>query len=302
MLPSGFIFLQRDWLSSNSLLISDKNSSFLFDSGYVSHSEQLLQLVQHQLANQPLDVVINTHLHSDHCGGNALLQSFFPQLKCWIPYSQFDSVLNWDDSSLTYALTGQSCDRFHPTDGIRAGDCIKLCGLDWLVFSSPGHDNDSLIYFQPDHKVLISADALWENGFSVVFPEFIGGIGFQNVAATYDLIEKLNPAVVIPGHGSLFTDVNKALGLSRRRLDNFTGNPKLHAAYAAKVMIKFKVMEFQQCSFSLLVNWALGSTLLVMLHANYFDGSLQSWIENVINELIQRKALLYSNDMIYDNK
>ena len=159
-----------------------------------------------------------------------------------------------------------------------------------------------MIYFQPDHKVLISADALWENGFSVVFPEFIGGIGFQNVAATYDLIEKLNPAIVIPGHGSMFTDLNKALELSRRRLDQFTVNPKLHASYAAKVMIKFKVMELQQCNFTSLVNWALESTLLSMLHTNYFDGSLKSWIESVIYELLQRKALSISNAMIYDNK
>lgn len=302
MLPSGFIFLQRDWLSSNSLLIYDKNSSFLFDSGYVTHSAQLLQLVRHQLGSQPLDVVINTHLHSDHCGGNALLQAFFPELKCWIPHSQFDSVLNWDDSSLTYSLTGQSCDRFCPSEGMQHGDCIQLCGLDWLVFSSPGHDNDSLIYFQPDHKVLISADALWESGFSVVFPEFIGGIGFQNVAATYDLIEKLNPAIVIPGHGSMFTNVTKALELSRRRLNQFSGNPKFHATYAAKVMIKFKVMELQRCKFTSLVNWGLHSTLLSMLHANYFDGSLQSWIESVINELFQRKALSISNDMIYDHE
>jgi glyoxylase-like metal-dependent hydrolase (beta-lactamase superfamily II) len=302
MLSSGFIFLQRDWLSSNSLLVSDENSSFLFDSGYVTHSEQLLQLVRHELGDQPLDVVVNTHLHSDHCGGNALLQSSFPQLKCWIPHSQFDSVLNWDDSSLTFALTGQSCDRFHPTDGLRDSDCINLCGLDWLVFSSPGHDNDSLIYFQPDHKVLISADALWENGFSVVFPEFIGGIGFQNVSVTYDLIDKLNPAIVIPGHGSMFTDVNKALESSRRRLDQFHRNPKLHAAYAAKVMIKFKVMEFRQCNLTSLVNWAFDSKLLFMLHANYFDGPLKSWIESVINELIQRKALSFSNEIIYDCK
>lgn len=302
MLPSGFIFLQRDWLSSNSLLIYDKNSSFLFDSGYVTHSAQLLQLVRHQLGTQQLDVVINTHLHSDHCGGNALLQSFFPELKCWIPHSQFDSVLNWDDSSLTYALTGQSCGRFRPTVGIQHGDCFPLCGLDWLVYSSPGHDNDSLIYFQPDHKVLISADALWENGFSVVFPEFIGGIGFQNVAATFDLIEKLNPSIVIPGHGSMFTDVDKALGISRRRLDQFTVNPKLHAAYAAKVMVKFKVMELHQSDFTFLVNWALESRLLSMLHANYFGGSLESWIESVINELIQRNALSFSNHIVYDSQ
>jgi glyoxylase-like metal-dependent hydrolase (beta-lactamase superfamily II) len=300
MLPSGFIFIQRDWLSSNSLLISDENSSFLFDSGYVTHALQLLQLVKHGLRDQPLDVLINTHLHSDHCGGNALLQSNFPHLECWIPDTQLQTVDVWDEPSLTFALTGQSCHRFSPTSGIQPGQSLSICGLEWFVFSSPGHDNDSLIYFQPLHRILISADALWENGFSVVFPEFLGGTGFDNVAATYDLIESLNPAVVIPGHGPIFSDLNKALELSRRRLDQFIAQPQLHALYASKVMIKFKMMEFKQCKYAQLTNWASSSDLLQLLHKDYFEGSFDTWLDSVINELIQRNALKLSSDIILD--
>ena len=301
MLPSGFIFLQRDWLSSNSLLIVDSNSSFLFDSGYVTHSEQLLQLVRHSLGQQPLDVLINTHLHSDHCGGNALLQTHFPQMECWIPDSQFQAVLDWQESSLTYALTGQSCDRFCPTSGLVAGNHLSICGLEWQIFSSPGHDNDSLIYFQPDHRILISADALWENGFSVVFPEFIGGSGFENVALTYDLIASLNPSIVIPGHGPVFSDAKKALDTSRQRLDQFMKNPSLHATYAAKVMVKFKMMEYKKCQYTSLMNWARDSSLLLQLHTDYFAGSFDSWTEKIIIELVERKALVQSGNVIFDS-
>jgi hypothetical protein len=45
MLPNGFIFLQRDWLSSNSLLLKHEDSSYMFDSGYATHAEQLGQLL-----------------------------------------------------------------------------------------------------------------------------------------------------------------------------------------------------------------------------------------------------------------
>jgi len=301
MLPKGFIFLQRDWLSSNSLLISDSNSSYLFDSGYVTHSDQLLQLVRHELGSQPLDVLINTHLHSDHCGGNALLQSHFLQMECWIPDSQFQTVLDWQESSLTYALTGQSCDRFTPTSSVSAGKQLSFCGLDWQIYASPGHDNDSLIYFQPEHRILISADALWENGFSVVFPEFIGGTGFDNVALTYDLIESLNPSIVIPGHGSIFNDAKKAIDISRRRLDQFIKNPSLHATYAAKVMVKFKMMELKKTHYPSLLYWARDSSLLVLLHNNYFDDSFDMWIEKIINDLVERNALYLSDGFIFDS-
>ena len=33
------------------------------------------------------------------------------------------------------------------------------------------HDPESIVLYQPGLRVLISADALWENGFGVVFPE-----------------------------------------------------------------------------------------------------------------------------------
>jgi len=52
MLPNGFIFLQRDWLSSNSLLLKHEGSSYLFDSGYVTHAEQLVQLLSNQLGDR----------------------------------------------------------------------------------------------------------------------------------------------------------------------------------------------------------------------------------------------------------
>jgi glyoxylase-like metal-dependent hydrolase (beta-lactamase superfamily II) len=45
------------------------------DTGYVTHAEQTLALIESVLGTRPLDRILNTHLHSDHCGGNAALQS-----------------------------------------------------------------------------------------------------------------------------------------------------------------------------------------------------------------------------------
>ena len=34
-----------------------------------------------------------------------------------------------------------------------------------------GHDPHSVILFEPQDRILISADALWEAGFGVIFPD-----------------------------------------------------------------------------------------------------------------------------------
>ena len=102
MLPNGFIFLQRDWLSSNSLLLKHAGSSYLFDSGYVKHVEQLVQLLSNQLGDRALDVLINTHLHSDHCGGNSLLQNNYVDLQILEPSMQFTQLSSWEKDALTF--------------------------------------------------------------------------------------------------------------------------------------------------------------------------------------------------------
>jgi glyoxylase-like metal-dependent hydrolase (beta-lactamase superfamily II) len=45
-----------------------------------------------------------------------------------------------------------------------------------------GHDPHSVILFEPVSRVLISADALWERGFGVIFPELEGVEAFDEVA------------------------------------------------------------------------------------------------------------------------
>ena len=301
ILPKGFHFFERGWLSSNSLLLQDEKESVLFDTGYVTHSQQLLNLIQHRLGSQPLNEVINTHLHSDHCGGNALLQSHFPQLKTSIPGTQFADVENWTASALTYELTGQTCPSFVPSAGLESGSTLRFCGTQWQVFASPGHDNDALIFFEPHFRILISADALWENGMGVIFPEFLDGIGFENVASTYDLIESLKPAIVIPGHGPVFTDAKKAISSARQKLDNYQADPVKHAIYAAKVLIKFKLMELQNANLSEFRHWCFQSPLLINIHRVFFEPiDLPTWIEDLWLELAERKALEIRDGSIFN--
>ena len=65
---------ERGWLSSNNVLFIGKEETALIDTGYATHAPQTLALTRHALQGRPLDRIVNTHLHSDHCGGNALLQ------------------------------------------------------------------------------------------------------------------------------------------------------------------------------------------------------------------------------------
>jgi glyoxylase-like metal-dependent hydrolase (beta-lactamase superfamily II) len=303
-LPDGMMVFERGWLSSNSALFAVGERTALVDTGYVAHAAQTVALVREVLGARPMDLVINTHLHSDHCGGNAALQHSYPELTTLIPPGLAQAVSAWDETALTYAPTGQRCERFAFDDVLRPGTEIVLGVSPWQVHAAPGHDPHSVILFEPVSRTLISADALWENGFGVVFPELDGEEGFQEVADTLDVIERLAPMVVVPGHGGVFAGrerVEGALATARRRLANLARDPARHAAHGVKVLIKFRLLDWQVVAIEEFFSWARDTPYVQRVRQRFFaDQSLHSWLQELLDQLERSGALERANDRLFN--
>lgn len=289
-LPPGVSVFERGWLSANNILLDGPDGATLVDTGYASHSDQTVALVESTLGPRPLVQLLNTHLHSDHCGGNAALQARYPGLQTWIPPGEAEAVRSWDENRLSYQHTGQQCPRFG-FDGLLQPDTERVLGLQtWQVHAAPGHDPHSVILFEPASATLISADALWENGFGVVFPELDGVPAFDEVAATLDLIERLAPCTVIPGHGAVFHDVTSALATARRRLDGFVRTPERHQQYATKVLLKFKLLEWQEISLTELRQWMEHTPYMAEAARHGGGTSAQAWLSDLVDQLVASGA------------
>ena len=245
LLPDSVEVFERGWLSSNNIVLHGRDEVALIDSGYVTHAPQTLALLRHSLRGRPLDRLFNTHLHSDHCGGNALLQAEYG-CHTAIPVSEADKVRAWDVEALSFRATGQQCDRFTFDATVAPGDSLTLADLSWQALGAPGHDPHSLIFYCAEEGILVSADALWEHGFGVIFPELEGESGFAEARATLELIATLDVRVVIPGHGRPFTDIDGALARAFSRLDYLSSEPARNAQNAVKVLLKFLLLERQR--------------------------------------------------------
>jgi glyoxylase-like metal-dependent hydrolase (beta-lactamase superfamily II) len=243
MLPSTMRFIERDWLSSNQIVFLDgSHQASLVDTGYVKHKVLSQTLVDHARTERSLTRIINTHLHSDHCGGNRLLADAHG-CEVFVPEASYAAAAAWDTSRLSFEATGQRCDRFTPSQAIAPGQTLQLGAMPWHVYAAPGHDPESIILFQEDTGVLISADALWGDGFGVIFPELMGERGFDEQEAILKVITRLRPRCVIPGHGPIFSDVEEALQRAEARLTFLRSQPQKHAQYALKVLIKFLMLD-----------------------------------------------------------
>ncbi len=297
-LPATLRFIERDWLSANGVLFDDGERTALVDTGYVKHATLTLALVRHALGERPLDRVINTHLHSDHCGGNAILQRHYPGLRTLIPAASAAAVRAWNADGLTYAATGQRCERFDFQGTIDDGDILELGGLSWQAIAAPGHDPQALVLHCASERILISADALWAEGFGVIFPELDGESGFAEQRAILERIAGLDVDIVLPGHGPMFTDVRRALDTARRRLDHLSADPARNARHAIKVLLKYLLLDLERVPLAD-VRTLMGSIpLTARTNARFLGLPLDELCDWTVRELVRAGAARIDDGML----
>ncbi|WP_395061262.1 MBL fold metallo-hydrolase [Paraburkholderia silvatlantica] len=297
-LPESIRVFERGWLSSNNVLLVDEARAALVDTGYATHAGQTLALVRQALGPRALDLIVNTHLHSDHCGGNARLQAQWP-CATRIPAASATIVRDWDEAQLSFLATGQTCERFAFTGTLAPGERLALGGFEWEVIGAPGHDPDSVMLYAAGPRLLISADALWEHGFGVIFPELEGASGFAEQYAVLEAIAKLDVQVVIPGHGKPFTNVEAALERAFSRLAWLRADPARNAKNALKVLIVFKLLEVRAMSFdSLLTMLENAASLRAAAQQLAPRGAWPALLRDLAGELAKSGALVVHGERL----
>lgn len=280
-LPGELQVLLRGWLSANNILARGASETVLIDSGYVTHAPQTVALVAHALAGDTLARLVNTHCHSDHMGGNRAIQLRF-DCRTTIPIGEAPLIDAWDERSLMLGFADQRAERFRYDDVLAPGDSLQMGDLDWQVLAAPGHDTHALMFYAPQPRVLVSGDALWQNGFGVIFPQLYGrDSAFRETRETLERIASLDIAVVIPGHGRTFADVGAALERAFARLDSFEQDILRLVRHTVKVMFTFALLEKQAMPLADLPSYVAGVGVLRDLNERYLrmtPSALAQWL------------------------
>ena len=300
LLPASLVFIERDWLSSNQLVARENGADkagVVVDTGYSTRSALTVALIDRALGGARLERIVNTHTHSDHIGGNAALAARHG-CHILIPAGARQTVDDWDEDGLLLAPPGQVCERFDVGATFAAGDRIEIGGLDWQAIGSPGHDDDSLVLFEPRHRLLLSADALWENGFGILFPDFFDEPAFEHQAGTLARIAALDIALVLPGHGPMFSDVAGALDRARRRLGYFRAQPQRHARSTLKVVLSFLLLDRRTLALGELEEEFARLALVEQINARYFGAAPARLATEIRDELIGAGAARIDGDAL----
>jgi glyoxylase-like metal-dependent hydrolase (beta-lactamase superfamily II) len=187
-------------------------------------------------------MVVNTHCHSDHMGGNAALARAYG-CPIAVPAGEAPLIAAWDERALLLAYADQHAERFVADVALEPGSSHVWGDLEWRALAAPGHDMRALVFYNDEHGILISGDALWENGYGFVMPREIDPDALPATRATLDAIAALDVRIVIPGHGEPFADVHAALERAFRRTEAFEADPLRLARHALKVVLVFALLE-----------------------------------------------------------
>ena len=125
---SDIVFFERPYPSANSILLKGVRP-VLVDSGFGSDTDELLSwLLAQGVSPEKLSLVVNTHHHSDHVGGNYRLQNDYG-IPIAASYTEAKNINRRDPEAcgarwLAQAVEPYTVNRFlHEGDVIGTGGC-----------------------------------------------------------------------------------------------------------------------------------------------------------------------------------
>ncbi|MEV0070790.1 MULTISPECIES: MBL fold metallo-hydrolase [unclassified Amycolatopsis] len=236
-LPSWLVWQQRPFPDANLLLLPGRQPA-LVDSGFVGHAEETAEWVRAHTAS--LDLVVNTHWHCDHVGGNALLQ----KNGAGIAASARDAlaVARRDPGCCQMEYLDQPVPPYSVDELLDDGQVLLLGDTEWEVIRTPGHTPGHLALWQPDERLLAVGDALSDYDVGWVNLALDGPDATTTALSSVQHLIDLEPRVLLPAHGPIPADTGAALANAARRARRLVDDPDGAVWYGARRVFAYALM------------------------------------------------------------
>lgn len=293
-----FFFIQRGWLSANHF-VQTVPEPVLIDTAYLPALEETERLIaQTGVTLDEVSLIINTHAHCDHIGGNAHIHK---RSGCKIALHATDRyfVDQGNDMALWWGYYGQEADFFPTHQSLAEGQVLTLGGLDWQVIHSPGHSMGQVLFFAPDTGWLISGDTAWDGDFGVLTTRIEGLDAPLRLMESLTRLAELPVTRMFPGHGPIVNDGPAAIEKCIQRLAHFLETPLAMGLDQLKKILIYTVMMRGPLTGADLFDLLKRSIWFPEVCSLYLGGDLDRGFKGPLDELLGKGVLELRGDLLY---
>ena len=191
-------------LSAHAYVVRGDSVTVVIDTGSPERAPLLVAgLALLGLEPRGVGLVLNTHEHFDHVGGNAI----FPPSTLVAAHYLAARKLAERDRFVTMIDAAAEHRRVNVL--LRDGTEVDLGGVTLRALHSPGHTSGSMCFFEPKDGVLFSGDTLFAGGVLSYIAES-GSLG--DYLDTLSTLSELRTSLILPGHGRPSTETAGDIG------------------------------------------------------------------------------------------
>lgn len=239
--PSWLHFLAVGYPSAN-VIVTGHGERVLFDTGYGSDTSRIVAgLADIGVPADALDLIVNTHWHSDHVGGNARLQSEFG-IPIAAAAGDAEAVNSGHADACLAEWLDQPVERYRVDHALRPGDRLTAGPAEWQVLATPGHTPDHLSFYQPDDRLLLVGDAVHADDVGWLNIALDGPAAIDDALRTVEALSRLPIRLALPGHGPAISDPPEAFAAAHARYERMRADPQRAGWHACKRILAFALM------------------------------------------------------------
>ncbi|MFY0543201.1 MBL fold metallo-hydrolase [Brevibacillus sp. H7] len=298
MEQKDIVFWQRRFPSANSVLIKGAKP-VLVDTGFGSDFDETKHLL-HAAGVPPetLSLIVNTHYHSDHVGGNWGLQQTYG-----IPiaaHSWEAALVNRRDREACCAnWLDQPVEPYRVDITLTDGDELPAGDTVLQVIHTPGHTLGHISLYLPEHRLLICGDAFHRNdvGWLNMFREGAGALAI--LQDTLDRLAALPIDFAYSGHGPAIEQPQVSIDEVRRRLESWSTQPEKLAWHACKRIFAYALIIKNGLPVAEAHSYLLSCDWFHDFSRHSFQTEPAAFVQPLLDEMIRSKAAIISRNVLY---
>ena len=223
------------------ILIKDQ-LPILIDTGFGSETQETERLMKEVgVLPEELHLIVNTHHHSDHVGGNFHLQKKYG-VQIAAHKWEAELINSCDPEACSAEWLDQPVEPYRVDRKLSDDDEIHTGSRTLKVLHTPGHTLGHISLYEPEEEILICGDLFHRNdiGWLNIFREGVASI--QRSIESLDRLSRLRIGQAYSGHGPQIENPLAAIDAARGRLEKWIGMPEKVSWHACKRIFSFTLI------------------------------------------------------------